>query len=136
MASGVAYVLKTLRPAVEVVCVQPHGAPAMTLSWRQRRVVTTPSIDTIADGVAGRRPIPDVLDDLLLVADDAILVSEESIKTAMRLLARHAGLVAEPSAALGVAAILEHLDRFTDRHVVTILCGSNVDFDAYQRWIG
>ncbi|MGW5446133.1 hypothetical protein [Streptomyces asiaticus] len=45
----------------------------------QRRVVTTDSTNTIADGVAGRRPIPAVLDDLLLVADDAVLVQESSI---------------------------------------------------------
>ena len=41
--------------------------------------VATDSTNTIADGVAGRRPIPAVLDDLLLVADDAVLVQEASI---------------------------------------------------------
>ncbi len=63
----------------------------MTHSWRQRRVVTTGPPSTIADGVAGRRPI---------------------------------------------AAILEDRDRFAGRHVVTIVCGSNVDPDAYRRWVG
>ena len=48
----------------------------------------------------------------------------------------HAGLVVEPSAALGIAAILEDRDRFAGRHVVTIVCGSNVDIDAYHRWVG
>ena len=136
LATGVGYVLKTLAPEVEVICVQPLGAPAMTLSWRQRRVVTTGPTDTIADGVAGRRPIPAVLDDLLLVADDAVLVSEASIIAGMRMLLEHAGLVVEPSAALGIAAILEDRDRFADRHVVTIVCGSNVDLPAYHRWVG
>ena len=136
LATGVGHVLKTLAPEVEVICVQPLGAPAMTLSWRQRRVVTTGPTDTIADGVAGRRPIPAVLDDLLLVADDAVLVSEASIIAGMRMLLEHAGLVVEPSAALGIAAILEDRDRFTGRHVVTIVCGSNVDLDAYHRWVG
>ena len=107
----------------------------MTHSWRQRRVVTTDSASTIADGVAGRRPIPAVLD-LLLVADDAVLVQEASIIAGMRMLLDHAGLVAEPSAALGIAAILEDRDRFADRYVVTIVCGSNVDVDAYHRWVG
>src|SRR3984885_14762934 len=54
LATGVGHVLKALAPGVEVICVQPLGAPAMTHSWRQRRVVTTHSTDTIADGVAGR----------------------------------------------------------------------------------
>jgi threonine dehydratase len=84
----------------------------------------------------GRRPIPAVLDDLLQVADDAILVQEASIITGMRMLLEHAGLVVEPSAALGIAAILEDRDRFAGRHVATIVCGSNVDIDAYYRWVG
>jgi threonine dehydratase len=136
LATGVGHVLKALAPEVEVICVQPAGAPAMTHSWRQRRVVTTGPTDTIADGVAGRRPIPAVLDDLLLVADDAVLVSEASIIAGMRMLLGHAGLVVEPSAALGIAAVLEDRDRFAGRHVVTIVCGSNVDVDAYHRWVG
>lgn len=136
MATGVGHVMKALAPEVEVICVQPLGAPALTLSWQQRRVVTTDSTDTIADGVAGRRPIPAVLDDLLLVADDAVLVQEASIIAGMRMLLDHAGLVVEPSAALGIAAILEDRDRFAGRHVVTIVCGSNVDADAYRRWVG
>ncbi|MFB9852669.1 threonine/serine dehydratase [Micromonospora andamanensis] len=135
LATGVGHVLKELAPDVEVLCVQPLGAPAMTRSWHQRRVVTTESTNTIADGVAGRRPIPAVLDDLLVVADDAVLVRETSIIAGMRLLLDHAGLVAEPSAALGIAALLEDPDRFAGRHVVTVVCGSNVDATAYHRWV-
>ncbi|MFJ4369008.1 threonine/serine dehydratase [Streptomyces chartreusis] len=136
LATGVGHVVKALAPEAEVICVQPEGAPAMTRSWHGRRIVTTDSTDTIADGVAGRYPIPAVLDDLLAVADDAVLVQEASIIAGMRLLLDHAGLVAEPSAALGVAALLEDHDRFAGRHVVTIVCGSNVDMDAYHRWVG
>jgi threonine dehydratase len=136
LATGVGHVLKILAPEVEVICVQPLGAPAMTYSWRQGRVVTTDSTETIADGVAGRRPIQAVLDDLLLVADDAVLVREASIIAGLRMLLDQAGLVVEPSAALGIAAVLEDRDRFAGRHVVTIVCGSNVDADAYRRWTG
>ncbi|MEV8289527.1 threonine ammonia-lyase [Streptomyces niveus] len=136
LATGVGHVLKALAPGVEVICVQPLGAPAMTRSWRQRRVVTTESAHTIADGVAGRFPIPTVLDDLLLVADDAVLVQEASIIAGMRMLHDHAGLIVEPSAALGIAAVLEDRDRFAGRHVATVVCGGNVDVDAYRRWIG
>jgi threonine dehydratase len=136
LATGVGHVLKTCAPGTEVVAVQPAGAPAMTRSWHERRVVTTASTDTIADGVAGRCPIPEVLDDLLLVADDAVLVREASIIAGMRLFLEHAGLVVEPSAALGLAAVLEDRDRFAGRHVVTVVCGSNVDLTAYHRWLG
>lgn len=135
MASGVAFVARALAEQVEVIGIQPVGAPAMALSWRSRTVVETDRLDTIADGVAGRCPIPEVLDDLLVVLDDVILVREDSIKTGMRLLYEHAGLVVEPSAALGVAAVLEDPERFAGRRVTTILCGSNVGPADFARWV-
>lgn len=135
LASGVGHVAKSVAPHIEVVAVQPEGAPAMALSWRSGSVVETDSIDTIADGVAGRFPIPQVLDDLLSVVDDVLLVGEDSIKTGMRLLHCHAGVVAEPSAALGVAAVLENRERFAGRRLATIICGSNVTTDDFERWV-
>ena len=85
-------------------------------------------LDTAARSVAD-------LDDLFEVADDAVLVHEASIVVGMRMLLERAGLVVEPSGALGIAAVLEDPDRFAGRHVVTIICGSNVDLDAYRRWV-
>lgn len=70
-----------------------------------------------------------------MVADDAILVREASIIAGMRRLLEHAGLVVEPAAALGIAAIIEDRDRFAGRHVATIVCGSNVDLGAYGHWV-
>ena len=135
MASGVGYTMHSLAGHVEVIGIQPVGAPAMALSWRRRTVVETDHIDTIADGVAGRCPIPEVLDDLLVVLDDVVLVREDSIKAGMRMLYEHAGLVVEPSAALGVAAVLEDPGRFAGRRVTTILCGSNVGPADFARWV-
>ncbi len=135
MAAGVGCVMRALAPHVEVMGIQPIGAPAMALSWRQRTVVETDYIDTIADGVAGRCPIPEVLDDLLVLLDDVVLVREDSIRTGMRLIHEHAGLVVEPSAALGIAAVLEDSDRFAGRRVTTILCGSNVVPADFARWV-
>jgi threonine dehydratase len=135
MASGVGYVTRSLAEDVEVIGIQPLGAPAMALSWQQRTVVETDSIDTIADGVAGRCPIPEVLEDLLVVLDDVVLVREDSITAGMRALYEHAGLVVEPSAALGIAAVLEQPERFAGRRVTTILCGSNVGPADFARWV-
>ncbi len=134
LATGVGHVFKCLSPATEVVCIQPSGAPAMALSWRERSVVTTDRTDTIADGVAGRFPIAAVLQDLLAVANHVPLVEEASIKAGMRLLHRHAGLVVEPSAALGVAAIQEDPSRYRGKRVVTVICGSNVLPEAFSAW--
>lgn len=99
---------------------------ARWLSWHQRAVVDTDRIETIADAVARRCPIAEALDDLLVVLGVVMLVREDSIKVGMRMLDEHAGLVVEPSAALGIAAILEEPDRFAGRRVTTILCGSNL----------
>jgi threonine dehydratase len=90
---------------------------------------------TIADGVAGRYVLPDVLNDLRGLATDAFLVSEESIKEGMRLLYRCSGLIVEPSAALGVAAILENRERFCGRTVATIVCGSGIAPADFERWV-
>ena len=135
MASGVAYVVRSLCESVEVIGIQPLGAPAMALSWRRGSVVETDHIETIADGVAGRCPIPEVLDDLLVLLDDVVLVCEDSIRAGMRALYEHAGLVVEPSAALGIAAVLEQPERFAGRRVTTILCGSNVSPADFARWV-
>jgi threonine dehydratase len=98
----------------------------MTLSLRAGYAVDPGPPSTIADGVAGRYVLPDVLNDLRGLATDAFLVSEESIKEGMRLLYRCSGLIVEPSAALGVAAILENRERFRGRTVATIVCGSGI----------
>jgi threonine dehydratase len=106
----------------------------MALSWRKRTVVNTDAIDTIADGVAGRHPIPEVLDDLLKVVDDVVLVDDDLIKRGMRLLFERAGLVVEPPAALGVAAILGNPERFAGLSVATVVCGSNVTASDFRAW--
>jgi threonine dehydratase len=134
LASGVGYVAGALSPSTQVVAVQPTGAPAMALSWRKRTVVNTDTIDTIADGVAGRHPIPEVLADLLEVVDDVILVDDDLIKRGMRLLFECAGLVVEPSAALGVAAVLGNPEKFTGLSVATVVCGSNVTPSDFRAW--
>jgi threonine dehydratase len=135
MATGVGYALKRRRPGIEVVTVQPRNAPAMTLSYKAGRVMDPGAPNTIADGVAGRYVIPEVLDDLLSVADDALLVSEESIKAGMRLLYLHSGLVVEPAAALGVAALLEAPGRYAGKTVATVICGGNVAPKDFEAWI-
>ena len=107
----------------------------MAMSWRARSIVTTDRTDTIADGVAGRFPIPAVLGDLLAIADQVPLVEEESIVAGMRMLYRHAALVVEPSAALGVAAILEDPMRYRGKRVAVVICGSNVLSDLFSAWM-
>lgn len=135
MATGVGYALKYRCPEVQVLTVQPVLAPGMTLSLRAGHVIDAGPPDTIADGVAGRCVIPEVLDDLASVATDAFLVTEESIKEGLRLLYRHSGLIVESAASLGIASILENRKRFRSMTVATILCGSNISLADFERWV-
>jgi threonine dehydratase len=135
MATGVGHAMRCRCPAIEVLTVQPERAPAMTRSFRAGVVVDAGVPDTIADGVAGRYVLPDVLDDLRDIAADALLVREESIRDGMRALYRYSGLIVEPSAALGVAAILENPNRFRGKTVATVICGANVAINDFERWV-
>lgn len=135
MINGVALAVKASRPEVQVIAVQAEGAPAMVESWRSGQVVVRERADTIADGIAVRLPVPEALSDMEGLVDDALLVSDDAILRAMRLLHQHVGVVVEPSGAVGVAALLEHPERFRGVHVGTIICGGNVTLEQMEGWL-
>jgi threonine dehydratase len=58
-----------------------------------------------------------------------LTVGEETIVRAMRLLWERMKVIAEPSGAVPLAAVLENADRFADRRVGLIISGGNVDLD-------
>lgn len=131
----VARVIKAYSPRTRVIAVQAAGASAMIESWRAGRVIVHDRMHTIADGIGVRVPIPEALKDMRGLVDDAILVREETIIQGMRLLHRHAGVVAEPSGAIGVAALLEQPELFRDQIVGTIVCGSNLTIEQMREWL-
>jgi len=135
MFNGIARVIKARRPEARVIAVQAAGAPAMIESWRAGRVIAHDQIQTIADGIGVRVPVPQALDDMRGLIDDALLVREDTILAGMRLLHRHAGVVAEPSGAVGVAALLEQPDRFRGQLVGTIVCGGNLTAQQMREWL-
>ncbi|HEY8312146.1 MAG TPA: threonine/serine dehydratase [Gemmatimonadaceae bacterium] len=135
MLAGIARVIKARRPETRIIAVQATGAPAMVESWRAGQVIVHERIDTIADGIGVRVPVPEALADLRGLVDDALLVRDETIIEGMRLLHRHVGVVAEPSGAVGVAAILAHPDMFRDQLVGTIVCGGNLTIEQMREWL-
>jgi len=135
LLGGVAVVLKERSPRTRIVAVQAAGAPAMVQSWRSDRVIVHARMETIADGIGVRVPIPEALDDLRGLIDDAVLVGEQEIVEGMRLLHRHAGVVAEPSGAVGVAALLQHREMFRGPLVGTIVTGGNLTPDQMRQWL-
>jgi threonine dehydratase len=133
--NGIAKVFKQQSQATKVIAVSAAGAPAMIESWRKGEIINHKAVNTIADGIAVRLPIPEALQDMHGLADEGLLVREESILLAMKLLHQHAGLVAEPSAAVGIAAILEHRNKFKDKRVATIICGGNLTKQQMEIWL-
>jgi threonine dehydratase len=136
LLAGIARVIKARSPAIRVIAVQAAGAPAMIESLRANRVIEHERVETIADGIAVRIPVPEALDDLRGLVDDMHLVGDESILAGMRLLHRHAGIVAEPSGAVGIALLIERPELFAGRSVATIVCGGNLTLDQMRRWLG
>jgi threonine dehydratase len=135
LTCGAGLYLKHVRPDIRVVGIQSAGAPAMLESWRQKEVVSFDTISTIADGIGVRIPIPECVRDMEGIVDDGILVTDTSLIEAMRLAHEHLGLVLEPSGAAGLAAILEHRDRFHGQSVAVILCGGNLTPEQMKLWL-
>ena len=135
MLAGMATVLKARLPETRVVAVAAQGAPAMVESLQSGRLVAHEQIDTIADGIGVCQPVPEALDDLKGLVDEMILVPDDRIVEAMRLLHRHAGLVAEPSGAVGLAGLLQEQERFRGETVGTVICGGNLTPEQMRSWL-
>ena len=135
LLAGIATVMKAHRPEMQVVAVGASGAPAMVESLRSGRTISHDRIDTIADGIGVRVPVPEALDDLRGLVDALILVPDDAILRAMRLLHRHAGVVAEPSGAAGLAAVVQEPARFAGQTVGTVICGSNLTPAQMRDWL-
>ncbi|MFM8594559.1 MAG: threonine/serine dehydratase [Chloroflexota bacterium] len=136
MLAGVATAMKALRPKTKIIAVQSTGAPAMIESLVSGTLVTHERIDTIADGIGVRSPVPQALEDLQGLVDEFLLVPDETTLQAMKLLHRHAGLVVEPSGGIGVGAVIEHRARFACQRVATIICGGNLTESQVADWLG
>jgi threonine dehydratase len=135
LINGIARVMKARSPQTQIVAIQAAGAAAMVESWRSGQMVIHDRIATIADGIGVRVPVPEALADMQGLVDEAVLVEEATIVEAMRLLHRHAGLVVEPSGAVGVAAIMTQPEMFQGHRVGTIVCGSNLTVAQMQDWL-
>jgi threonine dehydratase len=134
LLTGAGRWVKARAPGVRVIGVCAEGADAMAASWQQGRMVDRDVANTIADGIAVRRPVPEALADMQGTVDDVLLVSEPAIERAMRLVFDAAGLLAEPAAVVGIAAVIEHAWLRSGR-VATVLCGSNLTGEQVARWL-
>jgi threonine dehydratase len=135
LVTGVGRWVKGTSAATTIVAIAAAGAPAMVESWRSGTILEHSTVHTIADGIAVRIPVPEAVADMQGTVDDALLVGDDAMMKAVRLLHQHLGLVVEPSGAVGVAALLEQPARFAGRTVATILCGGNLTPQQVREWL-
>ena len=125
LASGVATLAKLLNPSVKVIGVEPEGAASMTASLEAGHIVTLPTVETIADGVAVKTPGDKVLPYLQKYLDGIITVKDEELVNCFLDMTEKHKMIVE-NAGLLTAAALYHLDC-RDQNVVSILTGGNMD---------
>lgn len=108
LITGIGCWFKARSPATQIIGVCPAAAPAVALSWRAGRVVRAEAGPTIADSLAVQEPAPQALRRMRQVVDDMVVVPDSALLDGMRLAARTLGILIEPSAAAGLAAIAYH----------------------------
>ena len=125
LISGVATAAKALRPEIEVVGVQARLYPSMYCRISGEELPS--SGDTIAEGIAVKKPGVMTPGIIRSVVDDILLVSERDIETAVSLYLQIEKTVAEGAGAAALAALIAHPDRFRGRKVGLVLSGGNID---------
>jgi threonine dehydratase len=124
-AAGACVVAKAVRPSIEVIAVQSEAAPAAYLSWRAGTLVEDKT-STFAEGLATRSAFElpqQILRDRL---DDFVLVSEDALKSATRLMIEKTRNLVEPAGAAALAAVLSTPERFAGRNVTVVCSGGNI----------
>jgi threonine dehydratase len=128
LLAGIACCVKQVNPRIKVYGIQAAGADAVVRSFKEKRLVTTDTSATIADGIAVRKPGELTTSLIREFADDMVTVSDEEIAEAILLLLERTKLVVEPAGAASLAAVLNHkLPQLAGKRVVAVLSGGNID---------
>ncbi len=124
-AAGACVVAKAVRPSIEVIGVQSEAAPAAYRSWQARALVED-STSTFAEGLATRTAFELPQRILWELLDDFVLVSEDALKTATRVMIEKTRNLVEPAGAAALAAVLGTPERFAGRKVAVVCSGGNI----------
>jgi threonine dehydratase len=123
LLSGVGSAIKAVNPSVRIYAVEPEGCPALHSSIDQGQPMTV-ECKTICDGVA----VPYITDEMFPLLneliDDVLLVSERSVRAAIRSILWHNKMVAEPAGALALAAALQVPPKQRGKSVCLVTGGS------------
>jgi threonine dehydratase len=132
-ASGACIAAHELNPKVKVFAVQSDAAPAMWHAYQNRSLDPYPTMQTAHEGLATRVPFELTNKILWTSLTDFLLVSDEEINDAIRVLAREAKQVAEGAGAASLAGALRLRDTLRGKKVVGILTGGNIPPDRFAK---
>ena len=135
LISGVASVIKALKPHVKVYGVQATGAPCMLNSVEHRRIECLERVSTIADGIAVKEPGRLTFEICSDLVDEIVSVTDDEISTAILTLIEQQKLIAEGAGAVSVAAALFNKVPVRGKKVVCLVSGGNIDVTILSRVI-
>ena len=135
LLAGMALAAHLLNPRVKVYGVQAETANAIALSFQQKKLVTTESAATIADGIAVKVPGDITVDLINNYAAGVVTVSEKEIANAILLLMERCKQIVEPAGATPLAAVLSGKIDVKGKRVVCLMSGGNVDVSFLQNII-
>jgi threonine dehydratase len=124
-AAGACIVAKATRASVEVIAVQSEAAPTAYRSWMAGTLVEEPTT-TLAEGLATRTAFALPQQIMRRMLDDFVLVSEDELRTATRIMIEKTHNLVEPAGAAALAAVLRERARFAGKKVAVICSGGNV----------
>ena len=132
LVAGVGAVLKSLRPEIKVVCVEPEDAASMTLSLEREERVCLDRVGRFADGVAVRCPGVETFEIARQVVDECVVVSNDAICAAIKDVFEDRRAILEPAGALAVAGLKAYAESRGPGEYLAIACGANLNFDSLR----
>ena len=135
LLAGIATAVKSINPNCKVYGVQAANAPAMYLSFKQKKLTTTDSSDTFADGISVKAPGDLTYDIISKYVDDIATVSEDEIAAAILMLLEKQKVVSEGAGAASVAAAYFNKFNLNGKKIVCIVSGGNIDVNILNRVI-
>jgi threonine dehydratase len=135
LIAGISVAVSALRPSTRVLGVEPAGAAKLGAALAAGAPTTLDRTSSLADGLLARSVGTLTFEVLRRVVREAVSISEEEIAAGVRFLHHEAGLSAEPSGAVGVAALLAGRVAPAAGPIVAVVSGGNVDRDLYARLV-
>lgn len=134
LLAGVAAYIKSERPDVKIICVEPEDSDCMAQALEAGRRVRLAQVGLFADGVAVREAGKENFRIARSLVDDCVRVSVDEICAAIRDLFYECRAVAEPAGALGVAGVKKWVQQHgvQGRTYAVIVSGANVNFDRLR----